>query len=64
MTFFLLQGTAVALTLRVKPTGPAALAWGSGTLAFNLLSSVVFFASFQSMTGGFYPTALPAWFPN
>lgn len=63
MAFFLLQGTAVALTLRVKPTGAAALVWGAGTLLFNLLSSVLFFASFQEGLGPIYPTGLPAWIP-
>ena len=60
--FFLLQGVAVALTLRVKPAGLAALAWGSGTLVFNLLSSLFFFASMQGL-GPLYSAGLPAWFP-
>ena len=62
MAFFLLQGLAVVMTLRVKPKGVAALAWGGGTWAFNLLSSVLFFASLQGV-GPIYPTGLPAWFP-
>lgn len=62
MAFFLLQGMAVVLTLRVKPKGRAALAWGTATWTFNLLSSVLFFASLQGV-GPIYPTGLPAWFP-
>lgn len=62
LAFFLLQGAAVVLTMRIKPTGAAALLWGGGTLVFNLLSSVLFFASLQGV-GPIYPTGLPAWFP-
>jgi len=63
MAFFLLQGVAVVSTLRVKPRGRAALAWGTGTWIFNLLSSVFFFASLQGV-GPIYPTGLPSWFPG
>ena len=63
MAFFLLQGVAVVATLRVKPKGRAALAWGAGTWTFNLLSSVLFFASVQGVWP-IYPTGLPAWFPG
>lgn len=62
MAFFLLQGLAVVSTFRVKPKGVAALAWGSGTWTFNLMSSVLFFASLQGV-GPIYPTGLPVWFP-
>jgi hypothetical protein len=60
MVFFLLQGCAVALTLGVKPIGGRAIAWRLGTLAFNLASSVFFFASAQSVFQ-FYRNGLPAW---
>ena len=60
MVFFLLQGCAVALTLGVKPVGGRAIAWRLGTLAFNLASSVFFFASAQSVFR-FYQNGLPAW---
>jgi len=62
MAFFLLQGAAVVATLRVRPKGRAALAWGTATWTFNLLSSVLFFASVQGVWP-IYPTGLPAWFP-
>jgi hypothetical protein len=45
MAFFLIQGIAVAATIRVKPTGTAVIPWVAGTFAFNLATSVVFFAS-------------------
>ena len=60
LAFFLLQGSAVALTLGVKPTGGQAIAWRLGTLAFNLVSSVFFFASAQGVFR-FYQQGLPAW---
>jgi hypothetical protein len=59
-SFFLLQGVAVAMTARVKPRGWAAVPWSLGTLAFNLASSVLFFASMQGL-GAFYSRGLPAW---
>lgn len=60
MMFFLVQGCAVALTLRIKPTGREALVWGGVTFVFNLMTSVFFFASIQSVIG-FYHGGLPAW---
>lgn len=62
LAFFLLQGIAVVLTARAKPSGTAALLWGSGTLLFNIVSSMLFFASLQGV-GPIYPTGLPSWFP-
>jgi hypothetical protein len=58
--FFLLQGVAVASTARVKPRGWRAVPWGLGTLAFNLASSVLFFASINGLVA-FYSHGLPAW---
>jgi hypothetical protein len=43
--FFLLQATAVVLTLRLRPRGVAAVVSTIGTIAFLLLSSIFFFAS-------------------
>lgn len=63
MLFFMIQGVAVALTLRKKPVGVAAVAWLSVTLVFNLLSSVFFFVSWQGV-GRFYSTGLPEWLPD
>jgi hypothetical protein len=47
--FFLIHGAAVAATWRIRPTGPIALAWIAATLAFNLVSSVLFFASVNEL---------------
>ena len=45
MAFFLVQGIAVAATFRVRPAGSAVIPWVVGTFAFNLATSVIFFAS-------------------
>ena len=45
MLFFMVQGCAVAATLRVRPTGRAAALWWAGTLAFNLVTALLFFRS-------------------
>ncbi len=59
--FFLTQGIAVAATLRVKPRGrPAVLAWTGATLAFNLVTSLLFFLSFHAIVR-LYANPLPAW---
>ena len=60
MTFFLLQGAAVAATLRVRPKGPSSICWWLLTWTFMLLSSVPFFTSFEHMIP-VYPVPLPAW---
>ena len=58
--FFLLQGAAVAATIRFRPTGrwvwPAIIA----TFLFNLTTSIFFFASVQGVVP-FYQNGLPAW---
>jgi hypothetical protein len=58
--FFLLQGVAVAATARVKVRGWKAAPWVAGTLGFNLASSVLFFASINSLVP-FYSRGLPVW---
>jgi hypothetical protein len=58
--FFLLQGLAVAATVRVKARGWRALPWTAATLGFNLVSSVLFFASINGLVR-FYSRGLPAW---
>lgn len=59
--FFLLQGVAVAATLRVKPTGRAAVAgWTAATIAFNLVTSLLFFLSFHAIVK-LYANPLPPW---
>jgi hypothetical protein len=57
--FFLLQGGAVAATARVKPRGWRVVPWTAGTLGFNLVSSVLFFASMNGVVP-FYARGLPA----
>jgi hypothetical protein len=57
--FFLLQGCAVVVTLRVKPEGWHRFPWMAATLAFNLTSSMLFFASMNGVVA-FYEQDLPA----
>jgi hypothetical protein len=57
---FLLQGVAVAATARVKARGWRAVPWTAGTLGFNFVSSVLFFASVDGLVS-FYSRGLPAW---
>jgi hypothetical protein len=47
--FFLIQGVAAAATLRARPTGPVAAVWVVATLAFNLATSALFFASIDEV---------------
>ena len=58
--FFAIQGLAAVSTARVRVRGNTAIAWVACTLAFNLLTSVLFFASLQSITP-FYSRGLPVW---
>ena len=58
--FFLLQGLAVAATIRFRPTGLRKWAAVAATFLFNLASSVFFFASVQGAVP-FYTAGLPAW---
>jgi hypothetical protein len=58
--FFLLQGAAAAATVRVKARGWRAVPWTAGTLGFNLVSSVLFFASMNGLVP-FYSRGLPVW---
>jgi hypothetical protein len=53
--FFLLHGGAVAATWRIRPAGPAALLWIAGTVAFNLGSSMLFFASVNELLPFYQP---------
>jgi hypothetical protein len=52
--FFLLQGCAVALTIKVRPKGRIAIAWILGTFAFNLATGVLFFASVNEVLPFYY----------
>jgi hypothetical protein len=58
--FFLLQGLAAASTARVKVRGLLVVPWTIGTFSFNLLSSVLFFASIHEVVP-FYTNGLPRW---
>jgi hypothetical protein len=42
MLFFMIQGCAAAATLRLRPIGWAAPLWWAGTLAFNLVTALLF----------------------
>jgi hypothetical protein len=58
--FFLIQGVAVAATLKVRPRGWRAAVGVAVTLAFNLLTSLLFFASVGGLVP-FYASDRPAW---
>ncbi len=60
IAFFALQGIAAASTARVKVRGKLVVPWVVGTLIFNLLTSVLFFASIHSISP-FYSRGLPSW---
>lgn len=60
IAFFALQGIAAASTARVKVRGKLVVPWVVGTLIFNLLTSVLFFASIHSVSP-FYSRGLPSW---
>ncbi len=60
IAFFAVQGLAAALTARVKVRGKHVVLWVAGTLAFNLVTSVLFFASIHAVAP-FYSRGLPAW---
>jgi hypothetical protein len=45
MLFFMVQGCAVAATLRLRPRASVVPLWWAGTLAFNLVTAWLFFRS-------------------
>ena len=53
--FFLLQGLAVVATQRVRPKGWRRLPRMAGTLAFNLATSALFFASMNGIVAFYAP---------
>lgn len=58
--YFLLQGCAVAATVRLNPRGWYAFPWILATIAFNLAAAVFFFASVNGLLP-FYSQGLPGW---
>jgi hypothetical protein len=56
--FFLIQGLAVIATLRARPRGAMKWIARAGTLTFNLVTSVLFFASWDQFLP-FYSRPLP-----
>jgi hypothetical protein len=58
--FFAVQGLASALTARQHVRRWTSVPWLAGTLMFNLLSSVLFFASIHGVVP-FYDRGLPNW---
>src|SRR4029453_16473246 len=58
--FFLLQGIAVAATLRIKPRGWRAIPWTLATLAFNLATAGLFFPSLKHALPIYQPP-VPLW---
>ena len=58
--FFLIQGAAVAFTVRVKPRGWRRVPWVAATLAFNLATSVLFLTSIDEIFP-FYVNDPPGW---
>jgi len=60
MIFFLIHGCAVAATWRARPQGWRAVPWIGATWAFNLASSVFFFANLNGVLP-FYSRGIPEW---
>jgi len=60
LAFFMLQGFAVIVTLKIHPRGRQALLWTLITFAFELAVSVLFFASVNHVLP-FYSRPLPGW---
>ena len=58
--FFLLQGAAVATTLRLRPASWRVWPWIGATWIFNLAASLLFFASVNGIFP-FYSRNLPKW---
>lgn len=58
--FFLLHGLAVAATLRIRPAGWRVVPWTAATFAFNVASSMLFFASLRDVLP-LYSQELPGW---
>jgi MBOAT, membrane-bound O-acyltransferase family len=58
--FFMIQGVAVVATARTRPGGWRRFAWGVGTFAFMLGTSVLFFASMNHVVR-MYGQPLPGW---
>lgn len=61
LAFFLIHGCAVAATLHTRPKGWKKVGWITGTMVFNLATSVLFFASVAQVFPWWYSEAAPAW---
>lgn len=57
--FFMVQGCAVVVTMRLRPKQAIPLTWIIGTILFNLATSVFFFASMNGVVR-FYSRGLPS----
>jgi D-alanyl-lipoteichoic acid acyltransferase DltB (MBOAT superfamily) len=55
MAFFMLQGCAVAATMRTRPSRNVLSLWVAATLAFNLAASVLFFKSIDAVLPFYAP---------
>lgn len=60
ITFFMVQGLAVAATLRIKPRGWTIFPWIAATLVFNIATGTLFLASFHQILP-LYANPLPPW---
>jgi hypothetical protein len=60
MSFFLLNGLAVAATVRWRPKGPSRAVATVATLFFMLATALIFFASFNEILP-FYSAGFPHW---
>lgn len=55
LLFFMLQGLAVAVTMRVRPSARIVPIWMTGTLFFELSTSVLFFRSVDAVLPFYWP---------
>ena len=55
LSFFMVQGFAVVATMRIRPKGRTKILWITGTLAFNLSTSVLFFYSVNQIFPFYVP---------
>ena len=63
LMFFALHGLAVGATMHIKPRAWLSYPWMAATFAFNIASSILFFASFDAVMP-FYSAGRPQWLPH